>query len=47
MDQELFQNDIERSQHEEAINHLCDEFPQQSLSFLSQPAYSCNCAGMK
>jgi len=29
MDQELFQNDIERSQHEEAINYLCDEFPQQ------------------
>jgi hypothetical protein len=26
----VFKNEIERNQHEEAINRLCDEFPKQS-----------------
>ena len=29
MDQSLFQDEIERNQHEEAINRLCDEYPEQ------------------
>jgi hypothetical protein len=29
MDQILFQDDIERHQHEEAIKLLCDEYPDQ------------------
>ncbi len=29
MDPCLFQDDIERNQHEDAINRLCDEYPEQ------------------
>ncbi len=30
MQQNLFQDDIEQSQHEEAISRLCTEYPAQS-----------------
>lgn len=29
MDQNLFQDDIEKNQHEKEINRLCEEYPEQ------------------
>lgn len=32
MDSTLFQNDVEKNQHENALQALCDQFPEQSQS---------------